>query len=324
MQSPNPFFNLSTDSYNNLQSFQKIEISTKEPCYKQLIHQNAVWSLDHYADDDAQNFPLHVHDHLEILLFVRGNIDYLVESKIYHINPADIIIIPRGFFHRPHILDSSLTYERIVIWITNEVLEQLSIDGADLLYCIRYISEKQHFLISEQAPENFLIRTLMQQLSRLQQEQVYGKEVLIAGFLREIILYAYHSVCVSDLPPQRIVKSPLIDATVDYISHHLSEPITLETLANLLFVSKYHLAHTFKDHMGVSLHQYIISKRLLLAKTLIANGKPFNVVCTECGFNNYSSFFKVFKANVGLSPREYLNSLHPGEPPPCPDPAEEP
>lgn len=309
MQTPNLLFNLPADSYDQLHSFQKMELNTKEPCYKQLIYQNTTWSLDHFSDENAQNFPLHIHDHLEILLFLRGNIDYLVESKIYHINPADIVIIPKGYFHRPHILDSNLVYERIVIWMTNEMLEQLSSPEADLLHCIRYISEKQYFLISEQTPENLLIRTLMQQLSRLQQEEIYGKEVLIAGFLRQIILYAYHSVRSSGLPPKRIVKSPLIDATVDYIAHHLTEPITLETLAGLLFVSKYHLAHTFKDHMGVSLHQYIISKRLVLAKNLIASGRPFHVVCAECGFNNYSSFFKVFKANVGLSPREYLNSL---------------
>ena len=177
------------------------------------------------------------------------------------------------------------------------------------MYCIRYISEKQYFLIPEQAPENFLIRTAMQQLAHLQTGDIYGKKLLITGFLREIILYSYQSALSPALSPQRIVKSPLITAAVDYISHHLSDQITLESLSDRLFVSKYHLAHTFKHHMGVSLHQYIISKRMLLAKKLIASGQPFNTVCTDCGFNNYSNFFKVFKANVGLSPRDYLNAL---------------
>lgn len=193
--------------------------------------------------------------------------------------------------------------------MTNEALKELSTPEIDLMYCIRYISEKQYFLIPEQAPENFLIRTAMQQLAHLQTGDIYGKKLLITGFLREIILYSYQSALSPALSPQRIVKSPLITAAVDYISHHLSDQITLESLSDRLFVSKYHLAHTFKHHMGVSLHQYIISKRMLLAKKLIASGQPFNTVCTDCGFNNYSNFFKVFKANVGLSPRDYLNAL---------------
>lgn len=309
MYGPNPFFNLPDDSYNDIQSFQKIGIASNASCYKQLFYQDAMWNIDHFLDENAQNFPLHLHDYLEVILFLHGNIDYLVESKLYRINPADIVLIPKGYFHRPHILNSQLAYERIVVWMTNEALKELSTPEIDLMYCIRYISEKQYFLIPEQAPENFLIRTAMQQLAHLQTGDIYGKKLLITGFLREIILYSYQSALSPALSPQRIVKSPLITAAVDYISHHLSDQITLESLSDRLFVSKYHLAHTFKHHMGVSLHQYIISKRMLLAKKLIARGQPFNTVCTDCGFNNYSNFFKVFKANVGLSPRDYLNAL---------------
>lgn len=310
MHNPNPFLNLSDSDYKYIRSFQKLETKSAENCYKQLFYtQGNTWNLDYFKDDNAQNFPLHVHDYLEVMLFLQGSLDYLVESKIYHICPSDIIIVPPGYFHRPLILDSHAVYERIVIWMTNEVIEALSTPEADLTHCIQHISEKQYFLIPDHTQENFLMRTAIQQLAFLQQEDRFGKNMLVTGFLREILLYAYHSMYSSALPPQRIIKNPLIAAAVDYISHHLSEPITLESLADILFVSKYHLAHTFKKHMGVSLHQYLINKRLTLAKKLIAQGQSFNSACTDCGFNNYSNFFKVFKANVGLSPREYLDSL---------------
>ena len=54
----------------------------------------------------------------------------------------------------------------------------------------------------------------------------------------------------------------------------------------------YHLAHAFKDRMGISIHQYIILKRIALAKSLIQQGKPMHLVCLESGFHNYSNFFK--------------------------------
>lgn len=310
MYGPNPFLNLTDNGYNDIQSFQRIKADSEESRYKQLFHtKDETWSLDYFTDDNAKTFPLHLHDYLEVILFLQGSIDYLVESKIYHICPTDIILIPPGFFHQPQIINSQAMYERIVIWITNEALEALSTPDADLMHCVRYLSEKQHFLVPDQTPENLPMRTAMQQLACLQRENCYGKKVLTMCFLREIILCAYQSMQSAQLPPQRIMKNPLIAAAVDHILHHLSEPITLESLADTLYVSKYHLAHTFKKHMGVSLHQYLINKRLTLAKKLIAQGHSFNSACTECGFNNYSNFFKVFKTNVGLSPREYRESL---------------
>lgn len=309
MYGPNPFLNLSDNSYNDIQSFQRIKTDSEESRYKQLFTSKENWNLDYFKDDDAKTFPLHLHDYLEVLLFLQGNIDYLVESKIYHICPTDIVVVPPGFFHQPHIVNSNETYERIVIWMTNEAIEALSTPEVDLMHCIRFIAEKQHFLVPDHTQENFLMRTAMQQLAHIQRSSFYGKKLLTAGFLREVILYAYQSMQSSHLPPQRMIKNPLIAAAVEYISHHLSEPITLEALADILFVNKYHLAHTFKKHMGVSLHQYLINKRLTLAKKLIAQGQSFSSACTECGFNNYSNFFKVFKANVGMSPREYWESL---------------
>ena len=92
MYGPNPFFDLSDDSYNGIQSFQKIEMDSTGACYKQLFYQEEMWNIDHFSDENAHNFPLHVHDYLEVILFLRGNIDYLVESKIYHINPADVFV----------------------------------------------------------------------------------------------------------------------------------------------------------------------------------------------------------------------------------------
>ena len=57
--------------------------------------------------------------------------------------------------------------------------------------------------------------------------------------------------------------------------------------------------------MGISIHQYIILKRIELAKSLIQQGKPMHLVCLESGFHNYSNFFKAFKAVTGVSPSDY-------------------
>ncbi len=79
----------------------------------------------------------------------------------------------------------------------------------------------------------------------------------------------------------------------------------LERLAGEFFVSKYHISHVFKDNLGVSLHQYILKKRLTAARDAILAGTDMSEASYSYGFRDYSSFYKAFRKEYGLSPSEY-------------------
>ena len=65
--------------------------------------------------------------------------------------------------------------------------------------------------------------------------------------------------------------------------------------------------HKFKKETGYTLHNYVMQKRLLMAKDLITNGEPITKTYIQCGFNDYSCFLRCFKNFFHKSP-SYFSS----------------
>ena len=80
---------------------------------------------------------------------------------------------------------------------------------------------------------------------------------------------------------------------------------TLDRLAEACYVSKSHLGHQFKTYTGLTLYQFIIKKRVTVARNMIREGAPVMDACMKCGFNDYSNFLKAFKREFGRSPKEF-------------------
>ncbi|WP_334293937.1 helix-turn-helix domain-containing protein [Blautia argi] len=73
-------------------------------------------------------------------------------------------------------------------------------------------------------------------------------------------------------------------------------------------MSKYHIAHIFKENTGISIHQYIMKKRLAACQDAILGNISISRAYLMFGFKDYSSFYRAFKKEFGISPKEYKDS----------------
>ena len=100
--------------------------------------------------------------------------------------------------------------------------------------------------------------------------------------------------------------SEMISHACEYVLHHIDEQISVQLLAERLFVNRSYLSETFKQRVGMTLLQYINMVKMERAKKLLQEGKLRTYEISELlGFQDHEYFGKLFKKHIGMLPREY-------------------
>ena len=155
-----------------------------------------------------------------------------------------------------------------------------------------------------------MIPAMFEAMLEAQGNAAYGADLLQRNLLTEMMI---HVNKLADLPSDNTADSKtntMVARVIDYINQYYREPLSLDLLAERLFVSKYHLSHEFNRQMGTGIYQYIQKKRLLIARQLMLEGQKPTEVYAPCGFGDYAAFFRAFKKIYGMSPRDYVQSLN--------------
>ena len=100
-------------------------------------------------------------------------------------------------------------------------------------------------------------------------------------------------------------KPDLLNKVLAYVEENLANKITLEETAKHFYVSVSTITQLFRQKMGTSFYHCVTQRRLISAKALIAEGKALEEVSRAVGFADYSSFYRAFKKEYGITPRQY-------------------
>lgn len=108
---------------------------------------------------------------------------------------------------------------------------------------------------------------------------------------------------------QRQIDSAILSISqyiITYIHEHISENIGTSILAEVSGYSSGYLSRVFKQHKGISIHEYITQTRMELAKEMLLNTNlRIYEISASCGYDNAAYFIKVFKSQTGQTPQEY-------------------
>ena len=261
--------------------------------------------VDTHRDTSFSNARVSLHSHTFYeLLYCRSvtDVEYIVGSERYRLRSGDIIFISPGISHRP-ILPESLkgSYVRDVIWISpdyveriKEMLPHVPVRNSD--YLIRTAGTGWEFL-------GDLFHTGVWEA----EQRKTGWEAVVLGNTMKILAYLERACRDRNTDILKAEKPDLLGKVTAHIEEHYAEYITVGDLAHKFYVSDSTISHMFKHKMGISLYRYITQRRLIAAKLLIAEKVPMEEISRRVGFADYSSFYRAFKQEYGISPRQYRN-----------------
>jgi AraC-like DNA-binding protein len=266
------------------------------------------YEIFHYSNNDLTGVSLHHHDFYECYLFISGDVTYLIEGKKYYLEPGDVILINSKELHQAIINSKDATYERIVLWINRGFLKELSTEKTDLSLCFESLNRKNVLRTDFELQQN--IRLLFNKLISLERYKGIGYELLYKAYIIELMVHinnlAFNGRVRLDVD---IKKSNLIDEIIEYINIHIEEDTTIDELSEHFYLSKFHLSREFKRHTGTTIHRYIVQKKLIEAKELIIKEIPITSVYKQCGFGDYSNFFRAFKNEYGVTPKQFYEAM---------------
>lgn len=259
-------------------SFDKVKL-----LYASASRYNADWQSS-----------LHRHYCSELFYITEGCGQFQIEDQIYPVNTHDLIIV------NPNVLHTELSHNTdplsyIVLGIEDVELSTPENEN-DVSFCIinlKEINEVVHFYFDQILAEINKNTSDSRILCRNLTENLF------------ILLSRQADFSVTLAPIQK--KSPRVCIAVrQYIDYHFKENITLDTLAEVTHVSKYHLVHVFTEEYNISPINYLIYKRIEEGKKLLqTTDYSLSQIGHTIGFSSPSYFSQAFRKHAGCTPLEY-------------------
>jgi len=260
-------------------------------------------------DQLKNDFELHYHDFNKIIIFISGDVTYVIEGKSYKLKPWDILLVNRNNLHLPIISDAE-PYERIILWLNPVFLEGHNRNGCNLLNCFQLAKESKFSLIRASRSD---LNPLMQNLLELENavsDDSFGSDILKNALfiqamvkINRLFLGLDRNRSITD-----IKYDPRIEEMLGFINNNLDSDLSIDCLAAGFFLNRYYLMHLFKKETGSTLSCYIQQKRAIKASDLLRSKVSAGEVCALCGFEDYSTFVRTFKKEFKLSPTQYVKS----------------
>lgn len=244
----------------------------------------------------------HAHRDIELIYMIKGNLQVKVNNEILHLNNSDILLVNSNEFHSFQSDKDSLF---VVIHFNYSELSSLLVQKNLLFTCNS---------IEHASPYDQKLRYVLEELLTIYMKK--NKDVFVEFLEKALKLISILKINYLKNRNLEIENSTgknqneRLTDIIDYIQNNYRNPITLEEVARLHYISVPYLSKIFKIQTGKNFSQYLSEIRLAYAVNELENSdKPITRIALDSGFPYLAAFNRVFYDNYHLKPVEYRKKM---------------
>lgn len=260
------------------------------------------WKGTRQKDKDEASF--HSHDHLEMAFILSGEGRYRFDDEIVSVREGDLLIINPGVRHQ------ALACPDVELPTTEFFVGAMDIripglpdntlpvpDGGHVMHTTGELRQKLFKMCSSMEAENAVCRQ--------------GRYFMMKAYLMQMILLVIREQCepikqVKGYAFESVNKKYVVEQIVNYFDDHYSEKISLDQIAENMYLSPFYISKIFKSETGDTPIRHLINIRLEKAKELLEGGYAGSIqeVAASVGYDDAYHFSKLFKKRYGISPSQ--------------------
>ncbi len=246
----------------------------------------------------------HSHEHLELVYILSGEGNYRIEGTVVKVAAGDLLIFNPAVSHQS-VRDegSNWSTTEFVVGFTDIQLPGYPRDYIPL-------KDNRYLLHAEGDLKSKIVRicTLLDLENRMGQE---GRYMMQKALLMQLLVLVLREQCESTAinsacESKGLNKAYMVGRIIDYFEEHYDEKISLEHIAENMYLSPFYISKIFKSETGETPIRYLINIRLERAKQLLEEGHRGSIqeIAASVGYEDAYHFSKLFKKRYGMTPSE--------------------
>lgn len=245
----------------------------------------------------------HSHDYLEIAFMMSGSGAYRIDGSIYPVEEGDVLILNPGVMHQGLVRDKQTALTEFFVGISDIHMNGLGEncfplpEGRPIVHTTGELQHKLFKLCASMEAEN----------SVCWQGRYYMMKAYMMEMLLLLLKYQTETKRIkTGYEFESVNKKYVVEQIVGYFEDHYAEKISLDTIAENMYLSPYYVSRIFKSETGEAPIRHLINIRMQKALDLLQERecKSIKEVAHRVGYEDVYHFSKLFKKHFGFPPSQ--------------------